>query len=137
MNQYRHAFSVQRSNARRRGIAFRLSFEQWVEFWGEDIHRRGTGPNDLQMQRFHDEGAYEIGNIKKGTPRENAITAEHCRQREVGLRLAAEHQVALDRLMFEESDLHEPEDEEDDGFPKLGIHSSYSRRFSFVGDYNR
>jgi len=57
-----------------RGIGWELSFEQWLEFWGDDIDRRGSGANDLQMQRPCDTGPYAVGNIRKGTPKQNSIT---------------------------------------------------------------
>ena len=40
---------MQKCGAKKRGIGWELSFEQWLEFWGEDIDRRGSGANDLQM----------------------------------------------------------------------------------------
>jgi hypothetical protein len=139
MKQYRLAYAAQKSGARHRGIEFRLSFEEWLAFWGDDISRRGRGPANLQMQRMGDKGAYEIGNIKKGVPRENSKTAGACKRNLNGFRNAAEHQATLDRMMLEESSAATGEDEEgeDDGFPRLGYASSYDRRYMYAADKGR
>jgi hypothetical protein len=70
----RRAFTQQRNSAKARGISWELTFEQWVEWWGEDLPRRGRGRHNLQMQRPCDSGPYALGNIRKGTPRENQRT---------------------------------------------------------------
>jgi hypothetical protein len=70
----RVAYQSQKSNAKRRGIGFLLTFEQWLEWWGDDLEKRGVGQFSLQMQRKADTGPYELGNIRKGTPRDNAKT---------------------------------------------------------------
>lgn len=74
----RQRYAQQKRGAGQRGIEFKLTFEQWLEWWGEDLDRRGSGKESLQMQRFHDKGAYELGNIKKGYPRENSRTYQNC-----------------------------------------------------------
>ena len=76
---YYREFLRQRSGAKQRGIGWNLTYEQWIEWWGDDIARRGQGYNQLQMQRPADSGPYEIGNIRKGTPRENIITWQSVR----------------------------------------------------------
>jgi hypothetical protein len=52
-------------------VEFNLTFEEWVEWWGENFWRRGRKPGDLQMCRYGDEGAYELGNIYMATLEEN------------------------------------------------------------------
>lgn len=78
-------FQSQRSGAMTRRIGWELTFEQWLEWWGDDVDRRGRGPNDLQMQRINDAGPYALGNIVKGTPKQNAATANE----QAGIRHAA------------------------------------------------
>ena len=68
-------FLSQRSGARSRRIEWCLTFEEWLAWWGDDIGRRGRGKNNLQMQRLGDTGPYALGNIVKGTPKENTATA--------------------------------------------------------------
>lgn len=134
MLDLKKAFLNQKGNAVQRGIEFKLTFEEWLAFWGDDIDRRGRARHDLQMQRFGDRGAYELGNIKKGTPLENARTAGLCKQARNGLAKARQHQENLDRLMGEES--ADPESDEDD-FSHLGYASSFDRQYSFAADKDR
>lgn len=67
-----HAYYGQRHTSKQRGVAFLLSFEEWLEWWGDDFERRGRRASNLQMCRYGDEGAYELGNIYKATKRENS-----------------------------------------------------------------
>lgn len=68
-----HAFCDQRLTAASRGIPFLLTFEQWLDIWQESGHlgQRGRGPGRYCMARFGDRGAYEIGNVRIATNREN------------------------------------------------------------------
>ena len=70
----KQAYRTQKRGARHRGIEWQLTFEQWQEWWGEDLPKRGRGRNDLSMQRPCDSGPYALGNIRKGTPKDNART---------------------------------------------------------------
>lgn len=63
-----------------RRIEWELTFEQWVEWWGDDIELRGQGSDNLQMQRINDTGPYALGNIVKGTPKQNTATANEQRE---------------------------------------------------------
>ena len=67
-------FKKQKANAAARGIAWRLTFHQWFDWWGEDLDHRGAGHDKLMMCRTADRGAYELGNIYKGYPKDNAAT---------------------------------------------------------------
>jgi hypothetical protein len=59
------AYNVQKNNAKRRGIPFRLTFKEWVSWWKATgkLEQRGRGKDGWVMARKNDEGAYEIGNI--------------------------------------------------------------------------
>jgi len=70
-NPERFAWLGQRHTSKQRGVAFELTFEEFVGFWGFDFDRRGRGPDDLCMGRFGDEGAYRIGNIYVASNSEN------------------------------------------------------------------
>lgn len=67
-------YASQKSGAKKRGIEWKITFDEWVTWWGEDIHKRGLGHDSFQMQRYGDKGAYELGNIRKGYPRDNSRT---------------------------------------------------------------
>jgi hypothetical protein len=99
----RTLFAQHKANAKTRGIGFELTFEQWMEWWGEDLPKRGRGPLDLQMCRKGDAGPYALGNIYKGTARENHRTAGNMRTARAAARKKAAHEAALDALMWAES----------------------------------
>ena len=66
-----YAYTSQRRSAKHRGIAFLLSFTEWMEWWGDDVSLRGRSCGDLCMARHDDTGPYEIGNIYKTTMQGN------------------------------------------------------------------
>jgi hypothetical protein len=70
----KQAYRNQKYGAKRRGIEWQLTFEQWLEFWGDDLPERGRGRHNLSMQRPCDSGPYALGNIRKGTPKDNGRT---------------------------------------------------------------
>ena len=70
-NPKRLAYAQQKDNASKRGIEFLFTFEQWVEFWGDDIDRRGCYVGDLVMARLGDSGPYSESNCFKQTCSEN------------------------------------------------------------------
>lgn len=70
----RQKYNAQRHAARRRGIEWRLTFEEWLAWWGDDLPERGPRVNQLSMQRIGDIGPYALDNIRKGTPKDNGRT---------------------------------------------------------------
>lgn len=97
------AFKQQKARAKRRGIGWELTFQQWIEWWGADIERRGRRQNCLQMQRRADAGPYAIGNIYKGTPQKNANTQGAVARNRAQEKAKRAHQARLDALMWEPS----------------------------------
>jgi len=86
MNRYRlmkKAFIQQKGDAKKRGIEFKLTFEEWSNWWGKDFENRGVGANKLVMGRYGDVGAYELSNIKKITFADNS---RECRANHGGLK---------------------------------------------------
>ncbi len=79
---YRHE-----NRAKRRGIVFNLSFDEWIGWWKSTgkYHLRGRKKGQYQMARFNDIGPYEIGNIKCITMEENT------REGNSGSKLSEEH----------------------------------------------
>lgn len=63
-NRHKHA-------AKNRGIAFNLTFQEWVELWGDKYDQRGLGKEALCMCRTYDQGAYEVGNVRIDTHANN------------------------------------------------------------------
>ena len=74
-NPHRHAWITQRGNAKRRGIEFHFTYDEWVEWWGDDFDKRGRKADSLVMARHGDTGPYHPDNVKKITYGEN--TKEH------------------------------------------------------------
>ena len=72
-NRKRKCWLDQRATSKARGVDFKLTFEEYCEFWGTDFHKKGRGKKALCMCRYNDEGAYEIGNIYKATNAENKL----------------------------------------------------------------
>jgi hypothetical protein len=61
----RKAYSSQRLSAGCRGIDFKLTFEEWYDWWQATghYHERGRKKGQYCMSRIGDTGAYELGNI--------------------------------------------------------------------------
>jgi hypothetical protein len=58
-------YKQHKENAKIRGVAFNLSFDEWLCIWSESgkLHLRGKGRHKYCMCRLNDEGAYEVGNV--------------------------------------------------------------------------
>jgi hypothetical protein len=56
-------YHVQKNGAKRRGIDFLLTFEQWWNFWKDSWNKRGKGKDALVMCRYGDTGPYSVDNI--------------------------------------------------------------------------
>jgi hypothetical protein len=65
----RHAYSSHRRSAKKRGIPFLFSFEQWSEWWLTDDRwsRRGRKAGQLQMGRKGNSGPYSPDNVECAT----------------------------------------------------------------------
>jgi hypothetical protein len=79
-NPKRLAYAQQKDNASKRGIEFLFTFEQWLEFWGDDVILRGNSPDDLVMARRRDCGPYSPENCVKVSVSENSIDANRAPQ---------------------------------------------------------
>ena len=127
-------YESQKQNAESRNIEFLLSFRQWLEWWGDDLFRRGRGAKALQMQRFLDQGPYALWNIKKGTPAQNSKTAANMARKRKTDAAKARVEALLDAAMWAPSAEALPERTEDEEeLGKLGMRSSRSERYFYVG----
>lgn len=70
--EWRYRYGVQKCHAKIRKIEWNLTFEEWFAWWGDDIHKRGKGKDDLVMARYGDIGPYSLDNIYKTTFGDNA-----------------------------------------------------------------
>jgi len=58
-------FAKHKENARRRGVEFLLTFEQWWAIWEKSGHwkKRGNRRGRYVMSRMNDIGPYAVGNV--------------------------------------------------------------------------
>jgi len=98
---HQKAYRDHKSNAKRRNIEFNFTYEEWLNFWGSDINKRGTGSLDLQMCRYNDTGAYSPDNVFKATHRENAQQQDNSNYNVVPATLAKHKKVHTDKGIFE------------------------------------
>lgn len=75
----RNRYSEHKDNARRRGIPFTLTFDEWLKMWVESGHyyERGFKNGQYVMSRFEDKGPYTIGNISIILAEENRRAIKH------------------------------------------------------------
>lgn len=61
-----HPYQMQKNNAKRRGIPFLLTFEEWCGLWDSSgkWDQRGRYSGRYCMSRVGDEGPYAIGNVR-------------------------------------------------------------------------
>jgi hypothetical protein len=62
---HNYEYLVHRGHAKRRGIDFLLSYEEWFQIWQESghLHERGYRKGQYCMARFGDVGPYVVGNV--------------------------------------------------------------------------
>lgn len=62
----RHAYCVQKIYAKKRGILFLLTFEEWLNIWiiSGHLHERGNKKHQYVMARHGDKGPYALDNVK-------------------------------------------------------------------------
>jgi len=82
MNKDYRKYMDQKKRAKQRNIEFKLTFEQWFEWWLSTgkYHLRGCRKGNYVMARKGDQGAYELGNIECITTEENTINAQKGRK---------------------------------------------------------
>lgn len=74
------AWQRARAQCRFRGEAWNLTFEDWVEFWGDDWERRGRLPGQVRMTRIDWDQPWQLANMAKMDQQEhNAHNAKRRR----------------------------------------------------------
>lgn len=68
-------YSKHKVNARRRGIEFQLTFDEWLTIWNDSGRwdQRGNYPGGYVMRRLGDSGPYAAGNVYIGEHSENTM----------------------------------------------------------------
>lgn len=131
-------YVAHKNRSLRRGIGWEISFKEWVDWWGEDIHRRGTGRDQLGMCRFRDEGPYKVGNIYKGTPKENARTRGNMQRKRASLAAHEALEAARDAAIPTSKDWDDDylTEDEQELRSMFGVRSSIPHPGRFVRDKN-
>lgn len=90
-DQFRRAYSHHKSNSKRRGVAFELTFEDWRDIWisSGKWDQRGKGRGKYCMMRHGDAGPYAIGNVLIG------LNEDNLRAGNKGRKFTAEHRARL------------------------------------------
>jgi hypothetical protein len=70
---YISRYRNQKAAAKKRGIPFLLTFEEWRDIWDTSgkLEQRGRRRGQYVMARFNDQGAYEVGNVRICTAGDN------------------------------------------------------------------
>lgn len=68
-------YHKQQNHAKKRGIDWQFTFNTWLDWWGDDIEKRGRKAGQLVMARYNDEGPYHPDNCRKLTTEENTLEA--------------------------------------------------------------
>jgi hypothetical protein len=74
MDDVRGAYRQHRTNARKRGVVFLLTYDEWLSTWTDSGHlcERGRRGDQYCMSRPGDRGPYAAGNVATVTNEENA-----------------------------------------------------------------
>jgi hypothetical protein len=72
-DKLREAYNIHRNDAKKRGIRFELTFDQWLKIWQDSGHlgQRGKNRNQYCMARFGDQGPYSVDNVEIKTMHDN------------------------------------------------------------------
>jgi len=92
MNKALNKFTVQKCNAKDRGIEFHFTFKKWVAWWEKHLgpkwlSKRGRAKTKFVMARKEDKGAYEPSNVICITVSQNASEASARKEHSVQSRL--------------------------------------------------
>lgn len=73
MHTHWDAYRGHRKNAKKGGVEFLLTFEEWLDIWETSghLHERGCRKGQYVMARYGDQGPYAIGNVRICTVEEN------------------------------------------------------------------
>lgn len=71
-------YGIHRAQARSRGLAMELAFDEWMWIWIDSGHwyERGTRRGQYVMSRYGDKGNYALGNVHIQTAAANSAEAE-------------------------------------------------------------
>lgn len=98
---YNNEYHNHKARSKRRNIDFEFSYEQWIEWWGDDITNRGRKAGQMVMARNNDEGTYHPNNVHKATVEGNVIEG-HLNPKVVNKRITNYKETCKQRKLIEE-----------------------------------
>lgn len=77
--EVKNKYSCHKGAAKRRGIGFTLTFEEWCDIWKQSgkWELRGRNKGQYVMSRIGDNGDYAVGNVFIQLSENNVIDANH------------------------------------------------------------
>lgn len=77
MKKTKEQFQNHRQRAKRKGIPFELTFDEWYKIWIDSghYHNKGTKRGQYVMSRYGDKGGYTVDNVHIQTVGENTREA--------------------------------------------------------------
>ena len=77
VNKSKQQYHNHKARAKRKGIPFELTFEQWYKIWLDSghYHEKGTKHGQYVMSRYQDKGGYTIDNVYIQTVGDNTREA--------------------------------------------------------------
>jgi|DEB0MinimDraft_4_1074332.scaffolds.fasta_scaffold23367_4 ferredoxin-thioredoxin reductase catalytic subunit len=88
MKLAKQRYAWHRQTAKKRGIAFNFTFNEWYDWWLSNGIDKNTQTKDssfkkMCMCRYNDQGAYEFGNVYCATQLQNIKDQDYtfCRRR--------------------------------------------------------
>jgi hypothetical protein len=96
VRRLRRAFTIQRKDAIKRSVEFRLTFDEWLRVWFASGHllERGCRKGQYVMARPNDIGPYVIDNVEIIPASQNVIDAR------AGKPLSAAHRRKLSAALI-------------------------------------
>jgi hypothetical protein len=104
----RKLFNQQKSNAKRRGIAWQLTFEQWSQIWLDSgkWELRGRNSGQYCMSRYGDLGPYAVDNVRIVTVNINGNEMTYQHTEAAKLKIGAFHKGKQYLLGKKLSEIH-------------------------------
>lgn len=116
MQLVRKRYNEQKLGAKRRGIEFNLTFDEWWGIWRPYWSNRGRNVGNYVMCRTMDSGAYEVGNVRIDTVKGNAHTRSI---------VAFDSRMQQAKLDNSSNSLDEESDDEEDGWLPRHLRNPY------------
>jgi len=95
MKIFKQRYWEHKQNAKRRGIDFELTFDEWLNVWQQSgkWDLRGRGKGSYVMSRVNDIGAYKIGNVYINVQEHNAKEAR------LGIKSTTQHSQKISNAL--------------------------------------